>query len=171
MNLIKYGIDREYLPNWGFQEALREIYQNFIDFGEYKEEVKEIIPDGTKRHVVVKLSNSFTPLDNDFLRIGKSHKRDDSSTVGKHGEGLKMAAFIFKREKSSFHIKYCNRILTGYFYDDDYLGECFGLKISHDTSSLNDSDFLDEFLVEFMLPKEEFEKYKKKQIPNTMERF
>ena len=34
--MIKYGISKNYLPNWGIQEALREIFQNFLDFGEYK---------------------------------------------------------------------------------------------------------------------------------------
>lgn len=36
---IHYGFGADYLPNWGIPQALREVYQNFIDYGEYSEEV------------------------------------------------------------------------------------------------------------------------------------
>ena len=34
--VINYGIGRKYLSHWGINEALREIMQNFMDYGEYK---------------------------------------------------------------------------------------------------------------------------------------
>ena len=34
--VINYGIGRKYLSHWGINEALREIMQNFMDYGECK---------------------------------------------------------------------------------------------------------------------------------------
>ena len=33
--IIYYGIGLEYLSNWTINHALREIYQNFLDYGDY----------------------------------------------------------------------------------------------------------------------------------------
>jgi len=123
---IKYGIGAEYLPDWGEQEALREIYQNFKDFGEYEQELKF----RDSEIVSVTLTSQYNPRESgDFLRIGKSGKRDDSDTIGQHGEGLKMAALVLHRCGSDMTIQHCS---TGYkpvWYEDNYLGRCFGLSV------------------------------------------
>ena len=33
--VINYFISENYIPDWTVQDAIREIYQNFIDYGEY----------------------------------------------------------------------------------------------------------------------------------------
>ena len=54
-DIIKYGIGFDYLPKWGIKEALREIYQNFNDYGafETKSELKACT-DGKHNIITVK---------------------------------------------------------------------------------------------------------------------
>jgi hypothetical protein len=97
--IIHYGISTGYLKNWGIKEALREVYQNYIDFGEFNENKTEL----TNNLIEVSVSSCYTPDNLEFLRIGTSQKTSIES-VGKHGEGLKMAALIFLREELPFKI-------------------------------------------------------------------
>lgn len=98
MNYIDYGIGKDYLKHWGVQEALREIYQNYLDYGDYTETVISI----SKNKCKVTLTNDFVPDNFEFLRIGKSMK--SSNSIGKYGEGLKMASLVFKRNNIPFRI-------------------------------------------------------------------
>lgn len=160
-DIIKYGMGRDYLPDWTYQDALREIYQNFRDFGVFDEKVKS--PEGVGDRYVVSLSNDFVPNGYDFLRIGKSLKRDDSSTVGKHGEGLKMAAMVLRRNKCAFNVltigedNFGENIFGATFYDDEFLGECFGFS-RRSFSELGEGTGKG-FEIQFSVPKEEFDRY------------
>lgn len=119
---IHYGFGKDYLQNWGVKEALREIYQNFLDYGEYEENIKHL--GGLD---VISISNAWQPDNLDFLRIGNS-KKNNVNAIGKHGEGVKMAFLILLREG------YKTSILTKQFeiwpetYLDDQIGECFCLR-------------------------------------------
>lgn len=129
LGIIKYGIGRTYLPDWGAKEALREIYQNFVDYGEYTE-IVNASPGERGVAVDVILRNNYVPeSEGDFLKIGTSGKRDDDSTIGSHGEGLKMAAMVLRREGRDFEIRSGDREYTARMYDDDFLGECFGFAV------------------------------------------
>jgi len=169
-DLIRYGIGRDYLPDWGIQEALREVYQNFMDWGEYIEEARVITEDhkicGMEREAVenfggsaqeVRMTNDFNPSDLGFLKIGCSGKRDDSRAVGKHGEGLKMSAMVIVRAGGHFRFAFDNKMFMGVFYQDDLMGECFGFEVTGNSP-------VDGFTLEFTVPVEEFEKYRVKKI-------
>lgn len=69
--MIKFSISENYVPNWGIVQAIREIYQNFIDYGEFKVEIKKI----TDTTSSVLLSNDFIPENWEFLKIGFSKKK------------------------------------------------------------------------------------------------
>ena len=47
MGIINYGFGKEYLPNWGIKEALREVYQNYLDYGDYTVSTKVNKKDNT----------------------------------------------------------------------------------------------------------------------------
>jgi len=121
IDLIKYGNGLDYIPDWNFEQAYREIIQNFID---YSDEGKyEIIEDNG----YIFICNNFKPDTLEFLRIGFSDKRGTNKR-GKHGEGLKMAMLVLHRMgiDSDIAIKHQNILLKPTTYKDDNLGECFG---------------------------------------------
>lgn len=122
--IIKYGIGRDYLPDWDQEEALREIYQNFNDYGEFDKELDR----GSSVWTTV-LSNNFEPNNLEFLKVGMSGKRGNSSTVGEHGEGLKMAMLVLCREDLCCEIETAGYSITPTFVEDEYLGEVFAVII------------------------------------------
>lgn len=157
-DLIKYGIGKEYLPDWTVQEALREIYQNFEDYGEF-EELTNTNPD--YKWSSVTLSSNYSPEAElgggaPFLRIGKSGKRGDSGTIGEHGEGLKMAAMVLLREGHILKIKTRSGRYVAAWYNDLHIGNCFCFEVHSPSWQLGHP----EFIVEFTAPKEALEMWK-----------
>jgi len=116
---IHYGFGAEYLPKWGIQEALREIYQNFLDYGEYEEQT--IIAND---RVTVKLTNGWMPESLEYLRIGNSNKSNPNA-IGHHGEGLKMAFLILLRQGFTSMIFTNKYAVYPEFYTDNEIGYCF----------------------------------------------
>lgn len=143
-NIIHYGFGKTYLPDWGLKEALREIYQNFLDYGQYDEIV---VDNGDKVNVTV--SNNWEPESLDFLRIGNSKKHNERA-IGKHGEGLKMAFLILYREGLSSEIITPLQKVTPSFYNDKEIGECFCLLYSEN------KELKSGFEINFDCPKELF---------------
>jgi len=84
------GLDPAAIPDWGIQEALREIVQNW---GDNKEEKSYGYKDG-----FLTLINENTILPSSVLLVGNSNKRDDDTTVGRHGDGLCSALTVLVRE-------------------------------------------------------------------------
>jgi len=156
--MIKYGIGRNYLPDWGYQEALREIYQNFIDFGEYDEKVQDVPPFDNLKQIT--LSNDFIAHNLEFLKIGESGNRDNANAVGKHGEGLKMALLVLVRNEQHVHLVTNKGVFHPKFYYDEYLGECFGLE--NYIPCVGNADC--KFKIQINVPTEAFEKFKGNQL-------
>lgn len=148
--IIHYGFGADYLKNWGVNEALREIYQNFIDYGDWEDHIEE----RTKESLLVSVKNGWNPDSLDFLRIGNSRKTNNNS-VGKHGEGLKMAFLILMREG------YSSRIISGKYevwpgwYEDKEIGECFCLYYN-----MHDEPIDTEFTIEFSISKSDYSGFK-----------
>lgn len=151
-NTIHYGFGKDYLPNWGMAQALREIYQNFLDYGNYNESVVE---DGD--NVLVEVDNDWLPESLDFLRIGKSGKRN-SDSIGKHGEGLKMAFLILKREGYDSFIYAGKYTVEPSFYIDSEIGECFCLNYNMPEIQYNG------FKIVFSIKKDLFNQFKENVI-------
>lgn len=148
-NIIHYGFGMDYLKHWGVKEAMREVYQNFLDYGEYKEKVIEI--KGTDKVRVV-LSNDYSPENLDFLRIGNSRKKEGS--IGKHGEGVKMAFMIFERENLKSSIITSKYVVKPGHYDDREIGECFCFRYEDIASKSG------RFIMQFEMNKNEFFDFK-----------
>ncbi len=120
--IIHYGFGKDYLKNWGIKEALREIYQNFLDYGDYNEEHELAL--NNDKIVQVTISNDWMPDNLEFLRVGNS-KKNNANSIGKHGEGLKMAFLILLREGYLSKIITPKYIIQPAFYTDAEIGECF----------------------------------------------
>lgn len=128
MKTIHYGIGKEYLPTWGVQQALREIYQNFLDYGPYTEDVEMLENDMVR----VTVSNDWIPESLDFLRIGNS-KKNNPDAIGKHGEGIKMAFLILERLNLPSMIITRDYRVYPKFMDNGDIGECFCMEyVNHD---------------------------------------
>lgn len=145
---IDYGIGREYLQHWGVLQALREIYQNFMDFGEYTETVVEV----SKRSYKVILRNNYVPDNLEFLRMGTSIKNNPNS-IGKYGEGLKMALLIFKRSNLPISIEVSSMKFKPVFRNG-LIGETLALAVT-ESNSLTSG-----FSMEFNVTKEIFKRFK-----------
>jgi hypothetical protein len=142
---IYYGIGKEYLPDWGVQEALREIYQNFMDFGKFKQSVKTI---GDLSEVII--TNEYVPKDLEFLQIGKSIKDGNVEAIGQHGEGLKMAMLVLLRLNYKIIVHTGNRTLTPFWAKQQLIGETFALKVTTREDSV-------PFTIYLALPKKDFQ--------------
>ena len=123
--MIKYGIGKDYVPDWTVKEALREIVQNFKDYGEYS--TSKSIDGETVR---IEMRNTYSPKDFSFMRVGMSDKRDSNLTVGQHGEGLILALLVLEREEYMVEITTPTAQLTPTFYEDEHLGTCLGVNIN-----------------------------------------
>lgn len=144
MKRIHYGMGSEYLKDWGNKEALREIYQNFLDEGSYTENIEE-----NGDNVKVTIMNDWAPKSLDFLRIGNSNKRSKDA-IGKHGEGLKMAFMVFLRNGIQCELVTGKHVVRPGWYEDEDIGKCYCLE--YETNDGQDH----QFTIEFTMNKEEF---------------
>lgn len=153
-NLIQYGFGLDYLEHWEISHALREIFQNYLDFGYYNiQTTKEKHTD----NLIVSISNKYKPANLEFLRIGNSYKRNDSTKIGQYGEGLKMAFLVFKREGLKIKLRTQTHEFTPVTYINE-LGECFGIEyIKHNVKT-------EDFSLFFTLPKAYYEVFVKNII-------
>lgn len=91
-------ISTDYVPDWGIVEAVREIFQNALD--------NEVMTDGENKMFVeynegtqeLKIGNKNSLLTLDSLLMGFSSKRGVENTIGRHGEGYKVAFMVLLRE-------------------------------------------------------------------------
>lgn len=97
MTTINYFISENYIPHWTLEDAYREIFQNFVDYGDYK-----VIIDSDDVKDYVTITNTFNPESADLLIIGESNKSENQ--IGKYGEGLKMAALVLLRMGYSMEV-------------------------------------------------------------------
>jgi len=154
-NRIYYGFGDDYLKNWGIKEALREVYQNFLDYGKYEETIDK--GDGTSQFVHVTVANEWIPESLDFLRIGNS-KKNNPNAVGKHGEGLKMAFMIFLRIGISSKIRTPKYDIVPNYYTDAEIGNCFCFEYKeHNEENV-------KYSISFACIDEQFDEFRKNLI-------
>jgi hypothetical protein len=154
MNTINYGIGKEYLKDWGLNEALREIYQNFIDYGEFSELVENSKEEGKS---VVRVFNEYEPEGLEFLRIGNSVKKEGS--IGKHGEGLKMALLIFLREDLNMGIRFKDQVIMPKWQENSLIGEVLSLTVKKSKRPING-----KFEIAFLIDTKLYEKFRENII-------
>lgn len=154
---IEYGFGKEYLSNWSINEALREVFQNYIDYGEYNITIEPILDDSNKIRVII--SNDYQPEKLEFLRIGNSDKGNNENAIGHHGEGLKMAFLIFLRENLHFQIWTPKWVLNPCWSLDSIIGDTLRIEYSTNCSTIYDSKYSNKFVTEFICDKESYEDF------------
>lgn len=94
----------DYVPDWGFNDAMRELIQNGID-QEALDKCKEFSVEYDSDNKILRLRNAGnTALKRNTLLLGRSSKAKNDDTVGKFGEGYKIAALVLNRLGKSFTI-------------------------------------------------------------------
>jgi hypothetical protein len=156
--VINYFISENYISDWTIEDALREIYQNFIDYGEYSVNKSE----HTEVTDKVIFANAFEPQSTDLLIIGDSNKTEASR--GKYGEGLKMAALVLLRNGGHLSINTTNFSAMFLLLDNETTKiKTLGVIIEEPRSNLKVNNF-DLFIT---LPIGVFDAYQKKLIVPT----
>lgn len=90
--IIKTNLTKNYVPDWTMLDAMRELIQNAID----SDPEGFILDWDNSTDTVTLTTNTVLPLSS--LYMGESSKREDKTTLGMHGEGLKLALLILLRE-------------------------------------------------------------------------
>lgn len=119
-NCYELTATKDYVEDWSFSNAIRELIQNGIDAEqidpynkfsiEYQEEDEKLL-----------LRNEKSKLKVSSLLFGKSNKLNNDDTVGHFGEGYKVAAIILNRMGKTFTIynNNANEIWTSKFKNSE----------------------------------------------------
>lgn len=98
------GISLGYVPDWTYVDAIRELFQNALDNQTSNpENVMSFNYD--KKSKTLTIANKTSLLTLDSLLLGSSTKRDEENTIGKHGEGYKIAFMVLLREGKSIKVE------------------------------------------------------------------
>lgn len=85
-------LKRDYVSHWGLMEAIRELFQNAIDGGEWR---WHLVEEGELFNLHIISDNIRLPAAT--LVLGETSKREDSQKIGAFGEGFKLALLVLAR--------------------------------------------------------------------------
>ena len=97
------SISTNYVKDWGITEAFRELFQNAID-NEISNPDNKMEWDYNKDTCTIRISNKNSCLSCESLLLGESTKSDDKSTIGKFGEGYKIAFVVLLRNNKTIKV-------------------------------------------------------------------
>lgn len=96
MTKYELSLTKDYVPDWTIVDAVRELFQNAVDqeatvpdnkmFWDYNEDESTFI-----------IGNKLSVLEPKSLLLGASTKTGDDNTIGKFGEGYKIATLVLTR--------------------------------------------------------------------------
>jgi hypothetical protein len=111
-------LTQNYVSDWNFCDAIRELIQNGTDQEILDNENKFSI-NYDKKSETLRLINTKSKLKINTLLLGKSSKSNNEDTVGQFGEGYKIAALVLNRLGKTFTIynNEKNEIWTSRFKD------------------------------------------------------
>ena len=95
--IIEYPITANYMRHWTIRQATRELLQNAIDSGEY------IIQDGAVGEYVI-TNRLYKPVTLDELTLLGETDKHDNSSIGRFGEGFKLAMLVFARSEAQVDV-------------------------------------------------------------------
>jgi hypothetical protein len=124
--IIQLPISVNYVNHWGFWEATRELLQNAIDTKDFK-----VIKSTYDR--LIKIQSNGGTLDLSTLMLGETSKNNDDSTIGKYGEGYKLAMLVLCRMGYNLQIANGNDLWLTSIAPHDQLGSnCLTIEVISD---------------------------------------
>ena len=101
MRTYELSLTTNYVSDWDFPMAIRELIQNGIDQEavDHHNNFSIEYRDGS-----IWFRNPKSRLKINTLLLGRSTKRNDENTVGQFGEGYKIAALVLNRMGKSFTV-------------------------------------------------------------------
>ena len=102
-NSYELTLTPNYVSDWNFHDALRELIQNGTD-QEVLDPDNEFQIDYSPKEKVLRLKNRKSVLKINTLLLGRSSKANNEDTVGQFGEGYKIAALVLNRLGKTFTI-------------------------------------------------------------------
>lgn len=100
---FELSISTEYVPDWGLVEALRELFQNALD-NETMNPENKMGWQYNKKSGEVKITNKTSKLLVESLLLGSGTKHNRTDTIGKHGEGYKIAFMVLLRNNKTIRV-------------------------------------------------------------------
>lgn len=97
MSKHQLTISPSYVQDWTYVESVREIFQNALD-NQVHEPENEMYFNYDEASETLIIGNKTSILEVNSLLMGYSSKRDDDKTIGRHGEGYKVALMVLLRE-------------------------------------------------------------------------
>lgn len=91
------NISFDYVPNWDYICAIREIFQNSLD-AEVEDPANKMYFEYDEDAQILNIGNLNGKLEENSLLLGQSSKREDDNQIGQHGEGYKVATVVLLRE-------------------------------------------------------------------------
>jgi len=123
---FELSLSVDYIKSWGTWEAIREFWQNAIDYGEYDWTWQSQELRGKPN--VLRIISKNVQLEKKTLLMGISSKQNDSSKIGNFGEGYKLAALVLTRigkQVKIYNNKACEvwlpKIIKSRRYDSELL--------------------------------------------------
>ena len=103
MSKYELSLSPDYVSDWKLEDAIRELFQNALDQETVQYDNQMFFEYDGKD--VLRIGNKSSVLEAKTLLLGTSTKRDDKNTIGKFGEGYKIAALVLARlgKKSIFY--------------------------------------------------------------------
>ena len=92
-----------YVSDWTFNDAIRELIQNGTD-QEVLDNENHFSIEYDRERQVLQLKNSKSALKINTLLLGRSSKAGNDDTVGQFGEGYKIAALVLNRIGKTFTV-------------------------------------------------------------------
>lgn len=129
---IELSISQNYVCSWGFWEAMREIFQNAID-SDNQGHTMNITLSSDKSTILIFNEDVYLPINS--LVLGNSTKGSDS--IGKYGEGYKLALVVLLRLGYNVDIKVGNDLWVPYFdYSETLQTEVLKIKVMEGQNKL-----------------------------------
>jgi hypothetical protein len=86
-----------YVPDWTYLEACRELFQNALD-NQIENAENQMTFQYEPENMRLIIANKNSELTLDSLLLGSTTKADNEETIGRHGEGYKIAILVLLRE-------------------------------------------------------------------------